>query len=1484
MDRRKGANLLSLAVSLILVLSLIPSAGVVSSEQALAPKPDDTTFAVDVVSLKPEAATDAHIPSEVTANRIFHAESDYTLSPYWGRTSYPNYDLGFTVELTYPYPYAELVGNPVPGDYVTACEHDTTNHLVRCTGTFPKGTPGGTAARFTYEIIGTCELFTKQPSQVAINGTLQWSDGGTATLTEVFNVAQVKRMTMIGSEPRDGAKDVPIINANGQAPLLEWSTYDTLACNIFPIPDSFDTSYWVSLRRKGGSWQTIGGFGNCDRKIQLQPTDLPCSSNGEPVTWEWRVLAYDYKYGRCRTQNPVETKFTFTAGSCRPEVKVLPKLGNAYFLSNVTAENPYRIEVDWTGSAFAAPAQPPYGNVHFILNGNETVVGGQSWGAEQTYDMGKDFNASWNGGNNTLEIYADYDPGTGQKIESEHITVQPMVFPYPEWVGTFNAGPFSADVGAGEITYENELSYPREPFSANIAVPKWIPYLGGKQVGILETQAGADIAASSKGTGKVGVKGQTGLGLGIDIIGAVNGKGNFAFIKGDGLKLVKSSFGLSIAAKFEKTMTLGDLVPGLRAAESWWLVGGFIKKLNNLAQITGMLVPRIAITAFFEQSGRDAWVFTGSIGRGEIGATIRGDLKLLEKLYAWAEGGGTPYIEMNFPPAPGYFRELGIDLMVNAGFRAWSYEKEYQRAITCSLPQAGCREKEDDDMGLAGLIGDDGWTLVPRDYINEGYNTFVGDRPAMHRTKSTSTTVETPIVAGVYSLSEPSLAVRVDDHRTLLYLHDDPTKPLGQGMELMATQWTGTAWSPPTRLTNDRRLDFAPQIAYDGAGNAVAVWERSYTDAITTGLTLEFIHSLDIATATWISATNTWSPISMLSHDNGMGDYAPRLRTGADGAIMALWETNEGFDLMGTADHPVTYTHALWDGANWSTPAVALSGLYNTLGMDMALYSATEGALVVVRDSNLVSTTVGTDLYYSLYDGAGWSALHPITSDPPSALTSDTSPALVYDADGTLKLIWLRGTDMVMLDGSWNMADVEVVRPNSEEAGFLDPLVARSPQGHVALAWQSGHGGLFDLAYMVYDATADRWSADQVLTQDDALEISASPAFGTDGTLHVAYRKQHTTYVTETVVFSPTLTVTYTNVPRSGASDLYVLSHNVGRDLAISDLMITPLYPAPGELVTLTAHVQNVGDLVTGPIAVRFDDDGVPIATVPVAADLIGGTSVTVTTSWTTPAVITTSHTIAAVVDPTGAIVETDETNNTTTLDALTPRLVAEWTDVQVGSGLTTTLGLVNLGSSPAHAPIPVFLKIDSPLDGDILAMSIITTDVAVGTHIMAPVFLADLTELPVGTTTGWLIAGDPDPTYDNAWPVEIQLLPDVTPQSVAVSGIGNLELLDTGPITITVRNAGTITATGVILSARAQGSAGTLVHSIALPAIGPESTVNAVFTYTPGTGSALWIELDPDDAIDESDETNNIMIAQVPIKTIADDYIILLPLILRGD
>jgi len=1136
--------------------------------------------------------------------------------------------------------------------------------------------------------------------------------------------------------------------------------------------------------------------------------------------------------------------------------------------------------VDWNGD-LPGNGDAPYGDVYFDLNGAQSREDGLQWGAKHTYDMGADFQSSFACANNTLRIWATY-PAGGTEFRSLETTIQPTVFPWPDWVEWAiqnipgSDASFEVEAERPLVKYTYDFKYPEPPFEATWKPPDWVPYLGGKKIGILPTQAGAEAEAKSDGSGSAEVSGETGLGLAaVNVEGRIYGNGETRFVCGQSFDLERAELGLEIKTPIEKETGLLDLIPALTAAEKWPVVGRIIKWVNNVATVKGTFTPKVNVLSQFEE--RDGELkFKHGEGTGGIDVNATLSVEPCTGLVASVEGGGEPYITLQVPPDPGYLQKVGIQVKYGAKFSAWAFEAAYERKIDCSYP-GRCSEVEDKGLLLAAAPAP-AWRLIPRDYAGPQYalrntqyalrNTHCALRTTHYALQSTATSTTT-LVTNVYPRPEPALALHGNE-RLLAYVHDDTSRPQGRGTEIYSFYWNGSAWSGPTRLTDDSQPDFAPALAYDGSGTGVLLWERSaLASGITPTLDITFAQSLEIAAANWNGSA--WStPVTLTN--NSLLDTAPLLSAGSDGTVMALWKTTDGEDILGTPTHPLTLTYAMWNGSAWGTPAAALTGLHDVLDVAFAAYSSTQAALVYAVDGDgQMTTTADSDLYYSLYDGTSWSSPTRLTTDT----ITDTSPALAYDATGSLHLLWLRGGDLVWLKDSWNIADTRTVRADSTEGGFLGFTLSRAADGNLAIIWQGMDDDGADLTYSVYDAAADSWGADNALTSGADVEADHAPAFGNDGNLYAAYRRVETQFVTQTFTISPTASFTVTNLPQAGQSDLMFLAHTVGRDLTFDSLTITPTNPAPGQGVTLTAVLRNAGDLAVGNPQVAFYDGASQIGGTQTLPTLAAGYTTTVQTTWAVPSPAAV-HTLKAVADPAGVITETDESNNEVTLQTTLPDLRIDllYSDYHTAT-ITYTVRLVNDGVLTAAAPFTVALRAADPLTGTLLGMVPVTEDLAAGTQTTVTLTLTDPFALAGLGTQAWAVADEGDAVVEaeegnNTAYAFLPLLPDLTLTAADISG--------DGPVTVTLHNAGVLTATAPTLAIWSDGLTGTLLYSTTLSDLGPGASTVVTLNLSSG-GFELWAKADPENLIAESSEGNNLAVREVAAEASNKVY---LPLVLR--
>ncbi|MCZ7573429.1 MAG: SBBP repeat-containing protein [Ardenticatenaceae bacterium] len=147
------------------------------------------------------------------------------------------------------------------------------------------------------------------------------------------------------------------------------------------------------------------------------------------------------------------------------------------------------------------------------------------------------------------------------------------------------------------------------------------------------------------------------------------------------------------------------------------------------------------------------------------------------------------------------------------------------------------------------------------------------------------TTVTSVLASNVYTYTEPALALNpATDQVLLLWVHDDVARPVGQSHEIAFSRWDGAAWSAPAGVTDDDRLDGAPQVAWAGDGRGVAVWQRlDDVLPITATFDITTANKIEIATASYDPTGGAWSPVSLLTSNNAL-DLTPTWRATPAGA------------------------------------------------------------------------------------------------------------------------------------------------------------------------------------------------------------------------------------------------------------------------------------------------------------------------------------------------------------------------------------------------------------------------------------------------------------------------------------------------------------------------------------------------------------------------------------------------------------------------
>ena len=1159
--------------------------------------------------------------------------------------------------------------------------------------------------------------------------------------------------------------------------------------------------------------------------------------------------------------------------SVKPVIEVVPQfdLQGTFFLSGVAVDNKIDVKVlDWNGDA-DGKGESPYGMVHFELNANEVTKSGMLNGADHTYNMGSDF-ANVNACHkNILHVWAS--SAASPEIVSDRVTSQTSAVTLPKWVAWVQENlekydtNFMAKPLGTSVNYEYGFSFPEPAFEALYDVPSTVPVLGGAPIGVPATVAKINTKSSSGSDGKVEAVGKTGLtSAPLEILVAYLGSGKTKFRCKAGIPVLdfdEATVGFTLDSKQQiKEVKLRNVLPLLATQLTFIpLIGPRIATIIDTNKVGVKLTPSGGLHATFVDKGSGELEFLRSDGTVRLGVNTSATVALLENLRLTITGGGTPKVELAVPKPPGYIKDAGLALNFKATVKAWAFERDVSTGVNCTFLN-GCSLGE--IVQAATLPDGSGWQLITRNDAGQEYAIFIeavdgATQRAMAARAMAANDDASILVMNIYPYPAPDLAIRNDGQRLLAYVHDDTSKAQGRGTEIHVLHWNGTAWRAPTNVTNDAQPDFNPAITFDQNNNGVMLWERSTLPTnITPALDVTFTQSLDIFASMWNGTT--WSAPSNLSN-NTLMDAALKVATGRDGTVMALWHTGDGESLVGTATKPLTLTHSLWDGTVWSTPAAIVNNQQDVFKSAMGVRSATEAAMVLSK----ASTGQGAEsieLFYSTFNGATWRGLQQLTTNT----VSDTSPAIAYDSSGMRHVIWLQDGKLMWLKDSWAASDAKALLPADAVTAISQFDLVQSATGTLAIVWQSTDGAAGGTSYVLYDPAADGWSAPHQLATDDRVDSVHAAALAPNGDLHMGYQQTALTYFTGTVAISTTQSISVTNMPQTGQSHLAYRTHTPSRDLTFDSLTLAPPNPAPGQMVTVTAVVRNAGDLTAIAPAVAVSV-GTESPTTQTLSNIRGGYTHTVQVKMTMP-VAASPQAVMATVDQNNQIAETDEANNTVSRTTTLPDLHVSVVDtIYHGAGVSVTLNIVNAGVLDIASAVDVVLRADHPMTGTQLAKSSLSV-LASGAN--APLTLVvsatDMTSITADRL--WAIVDDADSVTEadeanNTTQTTLYVHPDLTLMATDIAA-GPEELV------ITIHNKGVRAAANVrvwIAEGTNPPAAASTIYTETIPTIAAGELVT--LTVAASTGHQQYaVEIDPDGAIVEINEGNNLAIGRVTVES----------------
>ena len=268
----------------------------------------------------------------------------------------------------------------------------------------------------------------------------------------------------------------------------------------------------------------------------------------------------------------------------------------------------------------------------------------------------------------------------------------------------------------------------------------------------------------------------------------------------------------------------------------------------------------------------------------------------------------------------------------------------------------------------------------------------------------------------------------------------------------------GVSWTAPallnTNATTDSGDDFSPEIATDGLGNWVVVWRSDENLGGTAGTD----DDLFVSRSTDNGAA--WTPPSFLNTDATTDvetDSSPDITTDGLGHWVAVWRSSEGA-IIG-ADQDIYFARSGDNGANWSAPATLNTNADGDAGADLFPQVATDGLgnwVTVWVSTEDLGDVAGADpdvfVARSANNGVTWTDPSLLNTNAAGDLGNDAFPQLAADSAGNWVVVWQSDEDLLAAAGLDQ--DILVARSSNNGATWTAPALLNSNA-----TTDSGHDG-----------------------------------------------------------------------------------------------------------------------------------------------------------------------------------------------------------------------------------------------------------------------------------------------------------------------------------------------------------------------------------------------------------------------------------------
>ncbi len=496
-------------------------------------------------------------------------------------------------------------------------------------------------------------------------------------------------------------------------------------------------------------------------------------------------------------------------------------------------------------------------------------------------------------------------------------------------------------------------------FSKSGTVPRWVPYVGGRN-DVSLTAALSGLASEGGATVSASLGGELGL-FDKKVTGSASGGVSAGWM----LDRQACAFNLNQATVSASLGATGRIpIPQLTYEDPFLQMFKTEVGLQVEASIGGTLT----------WSGQGYWPdgeVSGSGALGPYGKVAFGE---------FAEGAvtGTGGFSLKMDAKKLEFSSLTFKASAGAQVGPFSYSTVWQYPPEIPIPPAATATSLEGALYAAlaeGMTVETTLSLAPKAGTAVDYGA-----PA----------VLASVGADLIDDGHPALALAGDGVAHLFWLRESDDLATTLGNTLYHAAYDGT-WSAPQALAGTLGLSRAPAAALDAAGSILVAWIHADATGWDMDSDPEALHAHRLAAVVRYSvlqSDGTWiGPAALPLAPADHRELALRALPGGD--VWATWVT--------TADGERSLWAARWDGAAWTPPAPVTAA---PVEGGAALYALNgQPALIWAQstDDPEVAFSQAAELYTATYDGTTWSATAPLalTVQVPAA---DASASLAQSA------------------------------------------------------------------------------------------------------------------------------------------------------------------------------------------------------------------------------------------------------------------------------------------------------------------------------------------------------------------------------------------------------------------------------------------------------------------------------------------------------